>query len=123
MHFVGFFNPAYSEETNSLKSPGRNGEITIESVSQTSDSTSDTLSAFGNVRLSYPSQGIYASSKQALFLRKEGIIVLSGDVRLIKNSTNSLQSERIVYSLTRDELIADSYPGDQVLLKLFLGSR
>ena len=80
------------------------------------------FTAFGNVKITYPSKGITATSHQAQYLKEEGIVVLSGDVDLRKKGEGSLQGQRAVYFLDEDRLVVDSPKGSQVLLDLFLGT-
>ena len=69
--FIGIFSPiAYSQQLNplSLKENGR--EIIIESQKQSSDSSGDVFTAFGNVKVIYPEKGIVATSRQLQYLKK-----------------------------------------------------
>ena len=118
---LDFFCPnAFGQDTNDPSMKGNDQEVLIESDSQSTDSMGNVFSAYGNVRIIYPKKGIVTSSRQAQYLRKEQIIVLTGDVELIRNKQESLKGERVIYSLKDDQLVADSHPESQVLLKLFI---
>lgn len=94
--------------------------IRIESDTQSTDSIGGVFNAFGNVKIIYSKKGIVASSRQAQYLKNEGIIVLLGDVDLIREGQNSIHGARVVYFLEEDRFVVDSDLGSQVLLKLFL---
>ena len=97
-------------------------QVVIESDRQSTDNSGDVFTAFGNVRITFPAKGIFAKSQQVQYLRKEQIIVLTGDVELEREGQESLHGERIVYFLDDDQLVADSSADNQVLLKLNLHS-
>ncbi len=96
------------------------GEVMIESDSQSTDSLSDIFTAHGNVRIFYPEKGISATARQLQYLKNEQIVVLLGDVDLSRAGRERLYGERVVIFLNKDQLIADSYPEKQVLLKFHL---
>ena len=73
-------------------------------------------------KIIYKKNGIIATSQQAQYLKKENILVLKGDVDLIRKGSDSLHAQRVVYLLENDEIIADSDSESQVLLNFFLDS-
>ena len=109
------------EQRNLLLSAGRD-QMVIESDRQSTDSNGDVFTAFGNVSITYSEKGIFATSQQVQYLRKERVIVLTGNVDLVRQGKESLNCERIVYFIDEDRLIADSSSGNQVLLKFNLDS-
>ena len=86
------------------------------------DNKGGIFSAYGNVKIIYKKNGIIATSQQAQYLKKENILVLKGDVDLIRKGRDSLHAQRLVYLLENDEIIADSDSESQVLLNFFLDS-
>ena len=128
--FVGIFtiftifidHKVNSKELNKLEKTEFHDEILIESDRQSSDSSSGVFTAYGNVRIVYPDKDIVATSKQVQYLKNESIIILMGDVYLIREGSKSLKGERLVYFLDDDRIIVDSHIESQVLLKFNLDS-
>ncbi|WP_320667606.1 hypothetical protein [Prochlorococcus sp. MIT 1307] len=110
---------ALGQQTNQALEVREEEEIMIESDRQSSDSMGAVFSAYGNVKITYLKRGIVASSRQAQYLKDEGIVILTGDVKLIREGGDSLYGQRVVYFLEDDRLVADSRTGSQVLLNLF----
>ena len=98
----------------------REEEVIIESDRQSTDSLGDIFTAFGNVRIIYPEKGIVATAQQAQYLKNEKIIVLIGDVEVVRADRDSLYGQRVVYFLDDDQFVADAKPGSQVLLKFII---
>ena len=119
-----FYTPStlLAQSQKKLLSQTGQEQVIIESEIQSTDNVGHVFTAYGNVRIAYPERGIYATSQQAQYLKKENIIVLTGDVDLVRQGRTSLQGERIVYSLDDDQLVADSVAETQVLLKFNLDS-
>ena len=111
-----------AEDINTLNREKGDEEVIIESDRQSTDNKGGIFSAYGNVKIIYKKNGIIATSQQAQYLKKENILVLKGDVDLIRKGRDSLHAQRVVYLLENDEVIADSHSGSQVLLNFFLDS-
>ncbi len=118
----GFLQHSHAQQLKKIDTNNNQSEIIIESENQSSNSTNRVFTAYGNVRIVYPEKGIVATSRQVQFLKDEGIVVLTGDVDVIRDGINSLHGERVVFFLEDDKLIVDSQSGSQVLLKLILES-
>ena len=119
---LGILHFANAQESNSLLKTSEDESVVIESDRQSTDTTGGIFTAYGNVKILYPERGIMAKSRQLQYLKKEGIIVLTGDVALIQNGRNSLYGQRVVYFLEDDQIVADSHSGSQVLLRFSLDS-
>ena len=117
MVFVFIPSPIYSQERVVIDDKFDN-EIFIESDSQSTDSKTNIFTAVGNVRIFYPKKGITTSSKQAQFFSNENILVLTGNVDLIREGKDSLNADQVVYMLNEDKLMADSEPLNQVSSKI-----
>ena len=126
--FITFLSSIFSsigfaaEDINTLNSELVDEEVIIESDRQSSDNKGGIFSAYGNVKIIYKKNGVIATSQQAQYLKKENILVLKGDVDLIRKGRDSLHAQRLVYLLENDEIIADSDSESQVLLNFFLDS-
>ena len=117
---IGFPPTAFTLELNKLAQSSKIGDITVESEEQITDTSLGTFTAKGNVKISYPSKSIFATSSKAEYIKNSLMIVLTGDVDLIRNGSDSLHAQRVVYFLEDDEIIADSDSESQVILDLFL---
>ncbi len=109
-----------SQENRNLIGNLSDEDIIIEADRQSSNGTGEIFSAYGNVKITFPKKEIYATSRQAQYLQKEGILVLTGDVDLIRNGKASLHGERLVYSLKEDQLTIDPKQDSQVLFRMNL---
>ncbi|MFN9547318.1 MAG: LPS export ABC transporter periplasmic protein LptC [Cyanobacteriota bacterium] len=94
--------------------------MTIESDRQQGDNQTGVVTATGNVRITYPDQGMVATSRQAQYFSKEGRLVLSGDVDVIDAQGQRIRAERLVYNLDQERIVAQPLPGQQVTSKLRL---
>ena len=111
---------AFAEQVSPSSKPLVEEEILIESDRQSTDNNTGVFTAYGNVKIIYPTKGIVATSRQLHYLKEEGVVVLTGDVDLTRKGRESLSGQRVVYFLEDDRLIADSDSGSQVLLNLFI---
>ncbi len=111
---------AFSKETLPLIATENDHQIIIESDIQTNDSSSQVVTAVGNVRIIYPSRGIKATSSQLQYFGNEKIVILSGDVDFIRKGEASISADRLVYMLSEDKMVADSYSKSQVFSKFLL---
>ncbi len=119
----GIFSPlAIGQGINFTSSVKNDKRISIESNRQSTDSAGDIFSAYGNVKVTYPQEGIIARSQQAQYLKLEEIVVFTGDVDLSREGLSFLQGQRAIYFLEHDQLVVDSDFESQVLLKLFFES-
>ena len=91
------------------------GLVTIESDLQKADNSTGVVTATGNVRIVYPDQRVVATARQAQYFSREGRVVLSGDVDVIQDSGHSIRSERLVYLVERERIVAQPAPGQQVI--------
>ena len=91
------------------------GLVTIESDLQKADNSTGVVTATGNVRIVYPDQRVVATARQAQYFSREGRVVLSGDVDVIQDSGHSIRSERLVYLVERERIVAEPAPGQQVI--------
>jgi len=98
------------------------GMVTIESDRQQADNRTGILTATGNVRITYPDRRMVATSRQAQYFSREGVLVLTGDVDVIDADGQRLRGERVVYRVDSERLQADPGSGRQVVSKLRLQS-
>ncbi len=111
---------SFAQDLNSFSI--KDGEIIIESDSQNSDSINGVFTAYGDVKITYPEKNIIITSTQAQYLEDESIIVFNGDVNVIREGKDKLLSNRIVYFLDDDRLVADSLHDSQVELTILINS-
>ena len=98
--------------------PPQDGLITIESDTQSADNVTGVVTALGNVRITYPSRRMVATSRQAQYFTEEGRLVLSGDVDIVQDGGNAVRAERVVYRLDDGRAEAEPLPGRQVFSQL-----
>ena len=110
--------PSYSREVNSQPLLKLEGNLLIESDIQSRDSVSGVITAIGNVKINYPDKGLFARSKQAQYFSSEEIVVLTGEVDVVRKDGSSIHTDRLVYRLKEDKLISDSTPGTKVISKI-----
>lgn len=74
---------AYPATAQTLDQPGFNEPgITLQSDTQQIDPDTGTLTATGNVRLSYPARQLEGFAEQVQYLENQGLLILSGEARL-----------------------------------------
>jgi len=110
----------YAQTTKTLPLRDSVEDITIESEKQNTDETGNIFTAIGDVKITYPNRNIFATAEQAEYLRDEGIIILTGNVNLVKEGSVYLQGDRFVYFLKDDQFVADSNNDSQVHLDILL---
>ena len=103
---------------SSPETPAQDGLITIESDTQSADNVTGVVTALGNVRITYPSRRMVATSSQAQYFTEEGRLVLSGDVDIVQDGGNAVRAERVVYRLDDGRAEAEPLPGRQVFSQL-----
>ena len=103
---------------SSTETPAQDGLITIESDTQSADNVTGVVTALGNVRITYPSRRMVATSRQAQYFTEEGRLVLSGDVDIVQDDGNAVRAERVVYRLDDGRAEAEPLPGRQVFSQL-----
>lgn len=96
------------------------GMVTIESDRQQADNRTGVLTATGNVRITYPDRRMVATSRQAQYFSREGVLVLTGDVDVIDADGQRLRGERVVYRVDSERLQADPQAGRQVFSRFRL---
>lgn len=96
------------------------GMVTIESDRQQADNRTGILTATGNVRITYPDRRMVATSRQAQYFSREGVLVLTGDVDVIDAEGQRLRGERVVYRVDSERLQADPQAGRQVFSRFRL---
>ncbi|WP_255110922.1 LPS-assembly protein LptD [Synechococcus sp. RedBA-s] len=100
--------------------PAPTGQVTIESDSQQADNVTGIITATGNVRIVYPDQRVVATSRQAQYFTREGMIILSGDVDVVQEDGNLLRADRVTYLVERERALAQPLEGQQVFSKLLI---
>lgn len=108
-------NPQANQQVRSnyiIPEQGGKG-LTILSNTQEANTKAETVTARGNVRLTYPDKKLQAKASTAQYNIKEKQIVLSGNVFVVSNGS-SLQAETITYLIDRGQFIATPKPGQAV---------
>ena len=113
--FTGSFFPVTAQTAT-----GEDSLITIESDTQSADNITGVVTAVGNVRIVYPARGMVATSRQAQYFSREALLVLSGDVDVVRDDGNSIRAERVTYNLDEERALANPIPGQQVQSTLLL---
>ncbi len=116
-------NFAFAQQSSATSVISIQEKIFIESDFQISDSVSDVLTATGNVIVRYPANGVIAASRQAQYFKEEQLIVLTGDVNIIREEGNSLKADRVVFMINNNQLFADSTPSSQVFSKFIFNPK
>lgn len=83
-----------------------NKPLTIRSDFQEYDAKSETVTAKGNVQVLYPDRSIQATASQAKYFSKTNRIVLSGDVYILQNDSNSIRGETVTYLIDEGRFVA-----------------
>jgi lipopolysaccharide export system protein LptA len=105
-------NPKVKQQVRSnyiIPEQGGRG-LTILANLQEANTKAETVTATGNVRLSYPDKKLQARANVARYNIKEKQIVLSGNV-LVVNDGSSLQCDSITYLIDEGRFIAKQKPG------------
>ncbi len=105
-------NPKVKQQVRSnyiIPEQGGKG-LTILSNLQEANTKAETITATGNVRLSYPDKKLQARANFARYNIKAKQIVLSGNV-LVVNDGSSLQGDTITYLIDEGRFIAKQKPG------------
>ena len=91
----------------------KQGQITLKSDVQESNSQTGIITARGNVKINYPARQIQATAAQAQYYSREGRLVLTGDVYVIQ-AGNSMRAETMTYLLDEERFIATPKSDRQV---------
>lgn len=78
------------------------------------DSKTQVATARGNVQMLYKARGIRATAAQAQLFNRERRIVLSGDVYILQNGTNSIRAEVVTYLIDEGRFVAQPKANRQV---------
>ena len=81
------------------------GEITLKSDIQESNSQTGIITARGNVKINYPARQIQATAAQAQYYSRERRLILTGDVYVIQEG-NSMRAETLTYLIDEERFIA-----------------
>jgi lipopolysaccharide export system protein LptA len=98
----------------SLPAQTANTSLTIRSDIQEANSISGIITAKGNVRMSYPARQIEAIAEQAEYFSKEQRVVLTGNVTVTQEGTNSIKAEIITYLISEGRFVAAPQENRQV---------
>lgn len=95
------------------QSPGKQGQITLRSDIQESNSQTGIITARGNVKINYPARQIQATAAQAQYYSRERRLILTGDVYVIQEG-NSMRAESLTYLIDEERFIATPQSDRQV---------
>ncbi|WP_255144243.1 LPS-assembly protein LptD [Synechococcus sp. EJ6-Ellesmere] len=108
------------DQVPAVPAPAPTGQVTIESDRQQADNVTGIITATGNVRIVYPDRRVVATSRQAQYFTREGMIILSGDVDVVQDDGNLLRADRVTYLVERERALAQPLEGQQVFSKLLI---
>ncbi|WP_353931418.1 LptA/OstA family protein [Okeanomitos corallinicola TIOX110] len=83
-----------------------NRPLTIRSDVQEYDSTTQVITARGNVQMLYPARQLQATAAQAQYFSQERRIDFSGNVYILQQGNNSIRAERVTYLIDEGRFIA-----------------
>lgn len=95
------------------QSPTEQGQITLKSDIQESNSQTGIITARGNVKINYPARQIQATAAQAQYYSRERRLILTGDVYVIQEG-NSMRAESLTYLIDEERFIATPQSDRQV---------
>ena len=95
------------------QSPSQQGQITLQSDIQESNSQTGIITARGNVKIQYPARKIQATAAQAQYYSRERRLILTGDVYVIQDG-NSMRAETLTYLIDEERFIATPQSDRQV---------
>jgi len=96
------------------------GLVNIESDLQRADQATGVITATGNVRILYPDKGVMATARQAQYFSREGRVVLSGDVDVVRQDGSLLRAEQVTYLVRSERITARPAAQQQVFSRLRL---
>ncbi len=106
---------AFAQNKTSLVISKEKGGFIVKSDIQKNDTHTGIFTGIGNVHFLYRDRGISGTSSQIQYFNNERIIVLTGNVDILRNNDSFLRADRIVFMINEDKFVADSAPGSQVL--------
>ena len=95
------------------QSSPKQGQITLKSDVQESNSQTGIITARGNVKIDYPARQIQATAAQAQYYSRERRLILTGDVYVIQ-AGNSMRAETLTYLIDEERFIATPQGDRQV---------
>jgi len=96
------------------------GLVSIESDLQRADQATGVITGTGNVRILYPDKGVMATARQAQYFSREGRVVLSGDVEVVRQDGSLLRAEQVTYLVRSERITARPAANLQVFSRLRL---
>lgn len=102
---VSLFLIALTSSSLLAQAANEQGQITLKSDIQESNSQTGVITARGNVKINYPARQIQASAAQAQYYSRERRLVLTGDVYVIQ-AGNSMRAETLTYLIDEERFIA-----------------
>lgn len=91
-----------------------NTALTIRADMQEANSITGVVTATGNVKMSYPARQIDAIAEQAQYFSKEQRVVLTGNVIVTQEGTNSIKAQTITYLISEGRFVAAPTNNQQV---------
>lgn len=86
----------------------------IEGKNQEYNGRTQVATVSGNVIMLYPDRGIQATAAQAQYFIRENRIILSGNVYILQNSSNSIRAEVVTYLIDEGRFIAENKDDSRV---------
>jgi lipopolysaccharide export system protein LptA len=94
---------------NAQAQPSKTPELLLRSDIQQEDTETGDVIARGNVSFDYPAAQIQGTAKEARYIKKEQLIVLTGDVRVLQKG-EILQGERVTCAIAQGKCTSSEAP-------------
>ena len=92
----------------------QNRPLYIRGKVQEYNSKTQVATVRGEVELSYPARGIQATAAQAQYFTRERQIILSGNVYVLQQGSNSIKADSVTYLIDEGRFVATPKQGRQV---------
>ncbi|NMG09534.1 LptA/OstA family protein [Brasilonema sp. UFV-L1] len=92
----------------------QNRPLYIRGKVQEYNSKTQVATVRGEVELSYPARGIQATAAQAQYFTRERQIVMSGNVYVLQQGSNSIKADSVTYLIDEGRFVATPKQGRQV---------
>ncbi|MBW4631866.1 MAG: OstA family protein [Iphinoe sp. HA4291-MV1] len=103
---------AIAQQTS--QKPEQNRPLYIRGKVQEYNSKTQVATVRGDVELSYPARGIQATAAQAQYFTRERQIILSGNVYVLQQGSNSIKADSVTYLIDEGRFVATPKQGRQV---------
>ncbi|NMG21776.1 LptA/OstA family protein [Brasilonema bromeliae] len=109
-----FPNQLQTATAQTPQKSGQNRPLYIRGKVQEYNSKTQVATIRGEVELSYPARGIQATAAQAQYFTRERQIILSGNVYVLQQGSNSIKADSVTYLIDEARFVATPKQGSQV---------